>query len=126
MPGYGVEVSSHHGPSASAGVRATLISVSALMTPMGVLGVFRTIAWHDRPMSTHEPLTQEFPPTTPGHPLTDGRRAGDLAAGDVYDGAVVFSSDRVVYTGGRTFDVLPAGQTGFYWANGVLLASTLH
>jgi hypothetical protein len=62
---------------------------------------------------------------SPGHPLTDGRRAGDLAPGDSYDGAGVASADLIDYAGGRTFDVLPAGATGFYWANGVLLASTL-
>ena len=62
---------------------------------------------------------------SPGHPLTDGRRAGDLIAGDSYDGASVVSADLIGYQGGRTFDVLPAGATGFYWANGVLLASTL-
>lgn len=62
---------------------------------------------------------------SPGHPLVDGRRVGDLAPGDRYDGATVVSSNRIEYGGGRTFDVLPAGDTGFYWANGVLLASTL-
>jgi len=61
---------------------------------------------------------------SPGHPLIDGRRAGDLAPGDGYDGATVVSADLIGYAGGRTFDVLPAGDTGFYWANGVLLAST--
>jgi hypothetical protein len=62
---------------------------------------------------------------SPGHPLIDGRRAGDLAPGDGYDGATVVSAELIGYAGGRTFDVLPAGDTGFYWANGVLLASTL-
>jgi len=60
-----------------------------------------------------------------GHPTTDGRRVGDLAAGDGYDGATVASAERVRYDGGATFDVLPAGATGAYWANGVLLGSTL-
>jgi hypothetical protein len=63
---------------------------------------------------------------SPGHPLTDGRRAGDLRAGDQLDGATVVSADRTDYEGGRTYDVLPAGPTGFYWANGILLDSTLH
>jgi hypothetical protein len=31
----------------------------------------------------------------------------------------------VPYAGGRTWDLLPAGATGSYWANGILLASTL-
>ncbi|HYR94714.1 MAG TPA: Hint domain-containing protein [Methylomirabilota bacterium] len=62
---------------------------------------------------------------SPGHPTADGRRVGDLNVGGVVDGGRVVSADRVAYTGGVTFDVLPAGATGAYWANGVLLASTL-
>jgi hypothetical protein len=62
---------------------------------------------------------------SPGHPTADGRRVGDLAAGDAYDGAVVSSAELIPYAGGATFDVLPAGPTGMYWANGVLLGSTI-
>ena len=62
---------------------------------------------------------------SPGHPTADGRRVGDLVAHDIYDGARIVSSERVSYEGGSTFDILPAGATGFYWANGVLLGSTL-
>ena len=62
---------------------------------------------------------------SPGHPAADGRRVGDLRAGDVIDGAVVVSAERVSYGGGFTYDVLPAGASGTYWANGVLLGSTL-
>jgi hypothetical protein len=62
---------------------------------------------------------------SPGHPTADGRRVGDLAAGDSYDGAVVVSAELIPYAGGATFDVLPAGATGMYWANGVLLGSTI-
>jgi hypothetical protein len=62
---------------------------------------------------------------SPGHPTADERRVGDLHAGDIVDGVVVLSAERVRYTAGFTFDVLPAGATGAYWANGVLLGSTL-
>ncbi len=62
---------------------------------------------------------------SPGHPTEDGRRVGDLRAGDALDGATVTSAERLRYGGGATFDVLPAGGTGAYWANGVLLGSTL-
>jgi len=62
---------------------------------------------------------------SPGHPIADGRKVGDLTAGDAYDGAVVTRADLVPYAGGATFDLLPAGATGTYWANGVLLGSTL-
>ena len=63
---------------------------------------------------------------SPGHPTADGRHAGDISAGDALDGARVVSATRELYTGGFTFDVRPAGSSGVYWANGVLLLSTLH
>jgi hypothetical protein len=63
---------------------------------------------------------------SPGHPTAEGRRVGELAAGDAFDGARVASAERVAYGGGATYDILPAGATGAYWANGVLLGSTLH
>ncbi|MEP6694505.1 MAG: Hint domain-containing protein [Chloroflexota bacterium] len=63
---------------------------------------------------------------SPGHPTADGRQIGDLAAGDTLDGARIVSAQRVAYAGGATYDILPAGATGTYWANGVLLGSTLH
>jgi hypothetical protein len=62
---------------------------------------------------------------SPGHPTADGRRVGDLAPGDSLDGARIASAERVAYSGGATYDILPAGATGTYWANGVLLGSTL-
>ena len=62
---------------------------------------------------------------SPGHPTADGRKVGDLVAGNRYDGAIVASADLTPYAGGATFDVLPAGATGMYWANGVLLGRTL-
>ena len=62
---------------------------------------------------------------SPGHPTADGRHIGDLAAGDMLDGARIARADRVAYAGRATYDVLPAGTTGAYWANGVLLGSTL-
>jgi hypothetical protein len=63
---------------------------------------------------------------SPGHPTADGRHVGELAAGDSFDGARVATAERVAYHGGATYDILPAGATGAYWANGVLLGSTLH
>lgn len=62
---------------------------------------------------------------SPGHPTADGRRVGDLALGDTLDGARVANVERVAYAGGATYDVRPAGATGAYRANGVLLGSTL-
>ncbi len=62
---------------------------------------------------------------SPGHPTSDGRRVGDLRAGDRYDGATVTSAERVRYGEAATFDLLPSGPTGTYWADSVLLGSTL-
>lgn len=62
---------------------------------------------------------------SPGHPTADGRIVGELRPGDRYDGAIVVSAELSAYAGGATFDLLPEGATGIYWANGVLLGSTL-
>jgi hypothetical protein len=62
---------------------------------------------------------------SPGHRTADGRAAGDLRAGDQLDGSSVIDVELVPYAGGRTYDLLPAGVTGFYWANGILMSSTL-
>jgi hypothetical protein len=61
---------------------------------------------------------------SPGHPTTDGRIIGELQAGDTLDGRTVVSVTTTPYSG-YTFDVLPGGGSGFYWANGILLKSTL-
>ena len=62
---------------------------------------------------------------SPGHPTADGRRIGDLVSGDALNGAHVATAERVRYLSGATYDILPEGATGVYWANGVLLGSTL-
>jgi len=62
---------------------------------------------------------------SPGHRLADGRELGALAVGDEVDGSRASLWELVPYNGDRTYDLLPAGPTGDYWANGVLLASTL-
>jgi hypothetical protein len=60
-----------------------------------------------------------------GHPLPDGRTLSDLNPGDRVDGASVARVERTAYYQPATFDLLPSGSTGFYWANGILLGSTL-
>jgi hypothetical protein len=62
---------------------------------------------------------------SPGHPTADGRRLGELEAGDLLDGARILSLEYVPYEQNTTYDLLPAGDTGFYWADGILLGSTL-
>jgi hypothetical protein len=61
---------------------------------------------------------------SPGHPTADRRRVGDLAPGQPFDGSRVVVADRVPYSG-ATYDLLPSGPTGAYWADGILLVSTL-
>lgn len=62
---------------------------------------------------------------SPSHPTTDGRTVGDLMTGDLYDGSSVIGTERVSYGESATYDILPSGDTGFYWADGILLDSTL-
>ncbi len=50
---------------------------------------------------------------------------GTLIAGQQVDDAAIVSAEHVPYKGGFTYDILPAGETGFYWANGILIGSTL-
>lgn len=61
---------------------------------------------------------------SPGHPTTDRRTIGELKVGDYLDGGIVAAVTAVPYNG-YTFDILPDGGSGFYWANGILLKSTL-
>jgi hypothetical protein len=62
---------------------------------------------------------------SPGHRTADGRQLGTLAVGEPVDGSTITTLELVPYAGDRTYDLLPAGPTGTYWANGVLLSSTL-
>ena len=62
---------------------------------------------------------------SPNHPTMDGRVIADLQVGDFLDGTRVASAERVIYRDGWTYDILPAGETGAYWANGIWLKSTL-
>jgi hypothetical protein len=63
---------------------------------------------------------------SPGHPTCKrGETVGALRAGTLHDEAIIRSIERVPYAEPETFDILPAGETGCYWANGVLLGSTL-
>ncbi len=62
---------------------------------------------------------------SPGHPTADGRLVGDLKLGDWVDGAQVNQARLVPYASAHTYDILPDGGSGVYWADGILLGSTL-
>jgi hypothetical protein len=61
---------------------------------------------------------------SPGHPTIDGRTLGSLGIGDVLDGGLVVHIALLPYAG-VTFDLLPAGPTGAYVADGIVVGSTL-
>lgn len=62
---------------------------------------------------------------SPGHPLADGRLLGNVAIGDFIDGVQVKAIQPLLYSEGATYDILPSGPTGAYWANDILIGSTL-
>ena len=59
-----------------------------------------------------------------GHPDARARRLGDLRVGDLLDDTRITTIRRIAYPD-PTWDLLPAGATGVYWADDVLLGSTL-
>ena len=94
-------------------IAAAVIEVGSTQVPAGHLMVHLTMA------DGRELLV------SPGHRTGEGRQAGTLKVGDSLDGSVVTLWELVPYSGDRTYDLLPAGPTGRYWANGILMSSTL-
>lgn len=62
---------------------------------------------------------------SPNHPSINAQPIAQLRVGDVYDGARIISAELVPYWDVATYDLLPDGSTGAYWANGIPLKSTL-
>lgn len=62
---------------------------------------------------------------SPNHPTINGLEAGQLQIGQSYDGSVILITELIPYWETKTYDLLPNSETGFYWANGILMASTL-
>jgi hypothetical protein len=60
-----------------------------------------------------------------GHPTADGRTFADLQSGGLLDGTRVVSAHRVPYQHAFTYDILPASESGTYFAGGALIGSTL-
>jgi len=94
-------------------VAATVVETSVTPVPPSFQVV--TVRLNDGRMVT----------ASPGHPTADGRPLGDYQVGDALDGAVVIGVEHLSYGNAATYDILPSGTTGLYWANGVLLRSTL-
>jgi hypothetical protein len=62
---------------------------------------------------------------SPGHPDADGHAIGDARVGATLDGSRIRTVTRVPYEG-HTFDLLLEAGATHYFANGVLLRSSLH
>jgi len=95
-------------------IAAPVLEVGSIQVPAGHLMVHLVLA------DGRELLA------SPGHRTAEGRQLGSLAVGDHLDGSTITRWELVPYSGDRTYDLLPAGKTGTYWASGILLSSTLH
>lgn len=62
---------------------------------------------------------------SPNHPTYDNRIIAELKVGETYDGSTITSMELVPYKYQFTYDILPDSQTGNYFANGILVGSTL-
>ena len=98
-----------------AGKRAPAVVVETRVTPVPVS--FRVVRLR---LNDGRTVT-----ASPGHPTAEGRALGDFQVGDMLDRALVVAMEYMPYDWVETYDLLPSGSTGLYWANGVLLRSTL-
>jgi hypothetical protein len=62
---------------------------------------------------------------SPRHPTADGHLFADLVAGDHLGEVQILAVKLVPYDAEATYDILPASTTGFYFAGGALVGSTL-
>jgi hypothetical protein len=62
---------------------------------------------------------------SPGHPLPNGSSLSTLQAGAEFAGSRILDAETVGYRARFTFDLRAGGETGWYWAEGILLASSL-
>jgi hypothetical protein len=98
--------------SAGERVAAPILAVSHRLTPIGFHVLRLTLA------------DGRVVEASAGHPAVGGRPLGELVAGDSLDGSRLIRIESIPYVG-ETWDLLPAGPTGTYWANGIPLGSTL-
>jgi hypothetical protein len=124
----GTLIDTPNGPVAVEELRKGMVIYTQDLTGKKIAGVITATASAQSPTSfqiTRIALNDgRVVSASPGHPTTDGRTIGGLKVGDTLYGGIVVSVTAVPY-GGYTFDILPDGGTGFYWANGILLKSTL-
>ncbi len=63
--------------------------------------------------------------SSPGHPNAKGEDLATLVRGDYLDNSQIISIELLAYEGEYTYDILPEGEPGAYFANGILIGSTL-
>ena len=63
---------------------------------------------------------------TAGHPSNiPNKNLDDLKEGDKLNGSTIHKISEINYTENYTYDILPEGETGYYFVNGILIGSTL-
>lgn len=62
---------------------------------------------------------------SPNHPTSDGRLFKDLMMGDIVNNRIVIETKLIQYNYKYTYDILPDSEKGNYYANSVLVGSTL-
>jgi hypothetical protein len=62
---------------------------------------------------------------SPMHPDATGRTMSSLNISDCLDGAIIIHKKWEVYKEAFTWDLLPDGDTGLYFANDILMGSTI-
>jgi hypothetical protein len=98
--------------------------VGQAIRPVVVLRVSRTpvVNHHVMRVTTVDGRILEI---SAGHPTADGRFFGDLRQAGLLDGHPIDRVDTVPYSYTETYDILPASESGAYFAAGMLIGSTL-
>jgi hypothetical protein len=95
-----------------------------VLMPVPVLAL-RSVLVHDHAVVRVELDSGRSIEVSGSHPTAEGRRLDSVAAGELLGDARVVSVELVPYTHERTYDILPASDSGTYLAGGALLGSTL-
>ena len=48
-----------------------------------------------------------------------------VSGGTVFSESIITTAEKTTYGKSYTYDILPVGASGLYWANGILIGSTL-
>lgn len=96
----------------------------------GAIKVVSILRIHRTPVSQHRVQRVRFEngavlEISAGHPTGDGRSFADLRAGSTVYSVHVTNAEVIPYAYPYTYDILPASQTGTYFAGGILIGSTL-